>query len=147
MQRSAGLIAYRQELLLFLKAIMRGLLDLKTTIPSEKKINQNTLNAIKNYGLGAENVDAANTAFWKNKAQVFDCTVAEAKRKRCANCEYYDNTPEMLESLEAIPLNKYDIYDGQPQRGFCVKLDFICHTSRLCNAWERKDFIKPESEE
>lgn len=125
---------------------MAGLLDTKETIPSAAQIAKNTQNAIDNYGLGAVDPEAANTQFWKEKARAFGVDVAEAKRYRCANCEYYNNTPEMFKSMEAIPLNKYDLYDGQVQRGFCEKLDFICHTSRLCNAWERKDFIEPDNE-
>ena len=124
-----------------------GLLDTKETIPSASEIAKNTQNAIDNYGLGAVDPEATNTQFWKEKARAFGVDVAEAKRRRCANCEYYNNTPEMFKSMEAIPLNKYDLYDGQVQRGFCEKLDFICHTSRLCNAWERKDFIQPDTEE
>ena len=126
---------------------MAGLLDTQESIPSAKEIAANTQNAIDNFGLGAVNPDLANTPFWKDKAKVFGITVDEAKRRRCANCEYYNNTPEMMKSMEDIPLNKYDLYDGQPQRGFCVKLDFICHTSRLCNAWDRKDFQKPDLQE
>ena len=126
---------------------MMGLLDTQETIPSASEIAKNTQNAIKNFGLGAVNPDLPNTDFWKTKAQAFGTDIAEAKRRRCSNCEYYNNTPEMMKSMEAIPLNKYDLYDGQPQRGYCEKLDFICHTSRLCNAWERKDFVSPDQEE
>jgi hypothetical protein len=52
----------------------------------------------------------------------------------------------MLEAMEAIPLNKYDLYDGQAQRGYCNKLDFICHNSRVCSVWEEKEYEQPEME-
>lgn len=123
---------------------MAGLLDTQETIPSAKEIAANTQIAIKNYGLGAVDPEAANTKFWQEKAKTFGVTVDEAKRRRCANCEYYNNTPEMMKSMESIPLNQYDLYDGQPQRGYCVKLDFICHTSRLCDVWDRKEFQQPD---
>lgn len=123
---------------------MRGLLDTKVSIPSEKEIAANTQNAIDNYALMPTNPDLPNTEQWNKMAKIFRITPAEVKRQRCANCEYYDNTPAMFEAMESIPLNKYDLYDGQAQRGFCHKLDFICHTSRLCSAWEEKDYEVPE---
>jgi len=126
---------------------MRGLLDTKVTIPSEKYIIANTKNAIKNYLLMPENPSLPNTEQWKKMADMFRVAAAEVKRQRCANCEYYDNTPDMMEAMEAIPLNKWDLYDGQPQRGYCHKLGFICHTSRLCSAWEEKDYEVPTDTE
>jgi hypothetical protein len=129
-----------------MKMMSKGLLDTKTTIGSAKEIASNTKNAIDNYSLGAVNPDLPNTEYWAKMAKMFRITPAEVKRQRCANCEYYDNTPEMFEAMEAIPLNKFDLYDGQVQRGYCHKLDFICHTSRLCSAWEKKDFEDPTEE-
>lgn len=120
--------------------IAKGLLDTKTTIGSAKEIVSNTENAISNYALGPLVPEQPSTEYWAKMAKMFRITPAEVKRQRCANCEYYDNTPEMFEAMEAIPLNKYDLYDGQAQRGYCHKLDFICHTSRLCSVWEKKDF-------
>lgn len=121
-----------------------GLLDIKTGIGSEKEITANTENAIKNYSLGPLNPDTPNTEYWSKMAKMFRVKSNEVKRQRCANCEYYDNTPSMFEQMEEIPLNKYDLYDGQAQRGYCHKLDFICHTSRLCSAWEEKEFEMEE---
>ena len=123
---------------------MRGLLDTKVSIPSAKEIAANTKNAIDNYSLMPVNPSLPNTEQWNKMAKVFRITPAEVKRQRCANCEYYDNTPAMFEAMESIPLNKWDLYDGQAQRGFCHKLDFICHTSRLCSAWEEKDYEIPD---
>ena len=123
---------------------MRGLLDTKVSIPSAKEIAANTKNAIDNYSLMPVNPSLPNTEQWNKMAKVFRITPAEVKRQRCANCEYYDNTTAMFEAMEAIPLNKWDLYDGQAQRGFCHKLDFICHTSRLCSAWEEKDYEIPD---
>ena len=123
---------------------MRGLLDTKTTIPSAKEIEANTQNAIKNYSLGAPNPSLPNTEYWKKMAVMWRITPDQAKRQRCANCEYYENTPEMMQAMEAIPLNSHDLYDGQAQRGYCHKLEFICHTSRTCSVWEKKDYEMPE---
>jgi hypothetical protein len=123
--------------------ISKGLLDTKTTIGTPKEIASNTQNAIDNYALGPLNPDLPNTEYWSKMAKMFRITPDEVKRQRCANCEYFENTPEMFEAMEAIPLNKYDLYDGQVQRGYCNKLNFICHTSRLCNVWEKKEYENP----
>ncbi len=117
-----------------------GLLDIKEGIVSVKENDANTENAIKNYSLGPLNPDLPNKEYWSKMAKAFRITPDEAKRQRCGNCEYYENTPSMFEMMEEIPLNKYDLYDGQAQRGYCHKLDFICHNSRLCSVWEEKEF-------
>ena len=124
----------------------KGLLDTKTTIGSAKEIASNTENAINNYSLSPMKPELPNTEYWAKMAKMFRITPAEVKRQRCGNCEYYENTPEMFEAMEAIPQNKYDLYDGQAQRGYCHKLDFICHNSRLCSVWEKKDFENPVEE-
>jgi hypothetical protein len=126
--------------------MIKGLLDTKTTIPSAKQIAKNTENAIKNFALAPQNPSLPNTAYWKKMADMWRITPAQAERRRCGNCEYYENTPDMLEAMEAIPLNKYDLYDGQAQRGYCHKLDFICHNSRVCSVWEEKEYEQPEDE-
>lgn len=101
----------------------------------------NTKLAIDYYHLGATNPSSANEVFWAKMAKMFRITMPEVKRMRCANCSYYDNTPEMFKQMEAIPQNEFDIYDVQAQRGYCHRLEFICHTSRLCSVWEKKPFI------
>lgn len=125
---------------------MRGLLDIKLSIPSEKELLKNTKNAVDNFALGPENPLLPNKDYWAKMGKVFRITPVEAKRRRCGNCEYYENTPAMLELMEAIPLNKYDLYDGQAQRGYCNKLDFICHNSRVCSVWEEKEYETSEDE-
>jgi hypothetical protein len=125
---------------------MRGLLEIKLSIPSEKELLKNTKNAVDNYSLGPQNPSAPSNDYWAKMGKVFRITPVEAKRRRCANCSYYENTPAMLELMEAIPLNKYDLYDGQAQRGYCHKLSFICHNSRVCSAWEEKDYETSEDE-
>lgn len=117
-----------------------GLLDVKEGIVSEKENNANTDNAINNYSLGPMNPSSPSKDYWSKMAKMFKVSPDEVKRQRCGNCEYYENTPEMFEQMEEIPLNKYDLYDGQAQRGYCHKLDFICHNSRLCSVWEAKEF-------
>jgi hypothetical protein len=124
--------------------MIKGLLDTKTTIPSASEIAKNTQNAIKNFSLVPQDPSLPNNLVWAKMAKMWRITPEQAKRRRCGNCEYYENTTSMLEAMEASPLTTYDLYDGQAQRGYCHKLDFICHNSRVCSVWEEKEFINPE---
>ena len=101
----------------------------------------NTQNAIENWNLGPEAASdepGANAEYWAKMADVWSINEAEARRQLCANCEYFNNTPEMLKAMEDIPRNAFDTNAGG--RGWCEKLEFICHNLRSCQAWERKDF-------
>lgn len=79
----------------------------------------------------------ANTGYWKELAKVWGVAESEARRKLCANCEYFNDSPKMLKALEAIPYSDVDKTGGG--RGFCSKFDFICHNLRTCQAWESAD--------
>ena len=105
----------------------------------------NTQNAIENWNLGPEAASdepGANAEYWAKMADVWSINEAEARRQLCANCEYFNNTPEMLKAMEDIPRNAFDTNAGG--RGWCEKLEFICHNLRSCQAWERKDFEAEE---
>ena len=117
---------------------MKGLLD--SEIESAAVLMRNTENAIKNWSLGPLEVDKPNDSYWEKAAKTFGVPVKEAKRRICSNCEYYENTPEKLKQMEAIPLNKHDIHGSPYHRGYCHKLHIICHTTRSCQAWEEKPY-------
>lgn len=86
-----------------------------------------------------------NKPYWEMMALVWNIPVEEARRRLCANCEYYNNTPEAQEEMESIPFNKHDLDGGG--RGYCVEFDFICHNLRTCQGWEKKDFENEHTEE
>ena len=113
-------------------------------IETPEVLLSNTEKAIENWNLGPAVVDQPDDPYWVKAAQIFGTSVHEAKRRICCNCEYYENTPEKLAELEAIPLNKYDIYNSTYHRGYCHKLRIICHTTRSCQAWEEKDYEVPD---
>lgn len=105
----------------------------------------NRQNVVDNWRLGPEKASpqpTANTGYWNEMAKVWAITPQEARRQVCANCEYYQNTPEDLARMEAVPLDKFDLDGGG--RGFCEKFDFICHSLRTCQAWEPCDDNKAE---
>lgn len=105
----------------------------------------NMQNAVENWNLGPEVASAdpaANPEYWAKMADVWGINEAEARRQLCANCSYFNNTPEMMKAMEDIPQTAFDADGGG--RGWCEKLDFICHNLRVCQAWERKDFVADE---
>lgn len=105
----------------------------------------NMQNAIENWNLGPAEASAdpeANKEYWSKMAEIWSVNEAEARRRLCANCEYFNNTPEMMRAMEDIPQNDFDADGGG--RGWCEKLEFICHNLRVCQAWERKDFETEE---
>ena len=99
---------------------------------------------MSDWNLGPAVMAADNTDYWRNLSRIWMMTVGEAKRQRCANCEYFDNTPESMQMMEAVPEDKYDKDGGG--RGYCTKFDFICHNLRVCQAWEKKEYIDPEED-
>lgn len=84
----------------------------------------------------------ANKPYWQDMAEVWGISEGEARRQLCANCEYFEDTPEMMRAMESIPFNVFDADGGG--RGYCHKFDFICHNLRTCQAWERRDYDAEE---
>jgi len=92
----------------------------------------------KNWHLGpyeAEDNNQGNNKFWSGIAKDWFVTTAEARRRSCANCEYGHISPEYLKAMEHIRYNKFDRDGGM--RVWCDKFDFICHATRVCQAWEQ----------
>lgn len=109
-------------------------------LPSADTILKNTSLAIEFYHLGPANPQSVNEVYWAKMAKMWRTSIQDAKCRRCANCEYYNNSEPMMKAMLSIPINEHDLFDGQAQRGYCHRLDFICHTSRSCSVWESKDF-------
>lgn len=109
--------------------------------PSTSENKKNTLMVIQDWMLGPEkpsNERGANGEYWRGLAKSMQVDEAEARRRRCSNCEYYDNTPGTQLKMERIPTNAWD--DGAGFRGFCTNFSFVCHDMRSCQAWEEKEF-------
>ena len=109
--------------------------------PSTSENKKNTLMVIQDWMLGPEkpsNERGANAEYWRGLAKAMQVDEAEARRRRCSNCEYYDNTPGTQLKMERIPTNAWD--DGAGFRGFCTNFSFVCHDMRSCQAWEEKEF-------
>ena len=105
---------------------------------SENK--KNTQIAIDDWLLGPEtpsNEPGANKVYWVALGKAMQFDEKEARRRRCSNCEYYDNSTMTQANMERIPQNQWDT--GAGFRGYCKKLDFICHDLRSCQAWEERE--------
>jgi len=102
---------------------------------------KNTQVVIDDWMLGHENPSnepGANKPYWMALAKAMQVDEKEARRRRCSNCEYYNNTPLMQAKMDKIPRNEWDTDAGF--RGYCHKFDFICHDMRSCQAWEKAPF-------
>ena len=114
-------------------------------LPTEKVVTtaQNRKNrqvVIDEWKLGPEKASvepSANGPFWKGVAAAWDMSEKEARRRLCANCDYFQNDPMMQAKMESIALDKFDMDGGG--RGYCEKFDFVCHNLRVCQAWEEDD--------
>jgi hypothetical protein len=116
-------------------------------LPKEKPFitaaenKKNTQTVIDDWLLGPEkpsNEPGANKPYWMKLAKAMQTDEKEARRRRCSNCEYYDNSTLTQAKMDRIPWNEWDVDAGF--RGYCEKLDFICHDLRSCQAWEERDF-------
>lgn len=102
---------------------------------------KNTQVVIDDWMLGPENPSnepGANKPYWMKLAKAMQVDEKEARRRRCSNCEYYDNSTMMQAKMERIPRNEWDTDAGY--RGYCHKFEFICHDMRSCQAWEEREF-------
>jgi hypothetical protein len=102
---------------------------------------KNTKVVIDDWMLGPEkpsNEREANTEYWRALGKAMQVDEAEARRRRCSNCEYYDNSTLTQAKMDKIPWNAWDVDAGF--RGYCTKFDFICHDLRSCQAWEEREF-------
>ena len=118
--------------------MLSGIPDEEFITTAENK--ENTQMVIEDWMLGPaepSNERGANKPFWSGLAKAMQVDEAEARRMRCSNCEYYDNSTYTQVKMDRIPWNQWD--DNAGFRGYCKKFDFICHDLRSCQAWEPKE--------
>ena len=123
--------------------IMGGFSGIRESEPfiTAAQNKKNTQTVIDDWMLGPENPTnerGANAPYWRALGKAMQVDETEARRRRCSNCEYYDNSTMMQANMEKIPWNQWD--DNAGFRGYCHKFDFICHDLRSCQAWEEREF-------
>jgi hypothetical protein len=79
----------------------------------------------------------APSKFWMELSDFWGIPEEETKTHRCANCEYFDNSPEALVAMQVVPEDSFDASGGG--RGYCHKYTFICHNLRVCDQWEEAE--------
>jgi hypothetical protein len=125
------------------KIMMAGFTGLPDAMPfiTAAENKKNTQVVIEEWMLGPENPSnepGANKPYWMGLAKAMQVDEKEARRRRCSNCEYYDNSTMMQAKMERIPQNDWD--EGAGYRGYCHKFESICHDMRSCQAWEEREF-------
>lgn len=123
-----------------LMAPVLGFGMMEPIVISAKENDANMKRVLRDWMLGPEKGSPepdANAEYWNSIADAWNIPVEKARRQVCANCEYFCNTPDAMESMDAVPYNTFDETGGG--RGYCRKFDFICHNLRTCQAWEEDD--------
>ena len=125
------------------KIMMAGFTGLPDSMPfiTTAENKKNTQTVIDDWMLGPENPSnepTANKVYWVTVGKAMKVDEKESRRRRCSNCEYYDNSTMTQAKMERIPRNDWDTDAGF--RGYCNKFDFICHDLRSCQAWEEREF-------
>lgn len=100
---------------------------------------------MENWNLGPDKTNQPNMDYWRTLSKVWRIAPEQAKRNLCANCEYFNDSPDMLAKMESVPEDRFDKDGGG--RGWCSKWDFICHNLRTCQAWEKGEQPEVESED
>ena len=117
-----------------------GIMESKPFLTAAEN-KKNTKVVIDDWMLGPENPSnerGANAPYWRALGKAMQVDEAEARRRRCSNCEYYDNSTLTQAKMDEMPWNEWDV--GAGFRGHCTKFDFICHDLRSCQAWEEREF-------
>ena len=122
--------------------IMEGFSGMRESKPfiTTAENKKNTKMVIEDWLLGPENPSNerdANPEYWSALATAWQIDEEEARRQRCSNCEYFENSTLMQAKMDKIPLNDWDTDAGF--RGYCHKFSFICHDLRACQAWEERE--------
>jgi len=72
---------------------------------------------MENWNLGPDKTNQPNMDYWRTLSKVWRIAPEQAKRNLCANCEYFNDSPDMLAKMESVPQDRYDADGGG--RGWC----------------------------
>jgi hypothetical protein len=102
----------------------------------------NHMVAIKQANLGPADPTAPSDAYWSFMAEKWMVSTDEARVRQCQNCEYYNNSPKVLDCLKSSTLMASDLpvtpkwTDVSAPSGYCTKWDITCTSTRTCLTWE-----------
>jgi HK97 family phage prohead protease len=98
--------------------------------------------AIKEANLGPADPTASSDTYWNYMAEQWMVSSDEARVRQCQNCEYYDNSPKILDCLKSSTFKASDLpltpkwADVTAESGHCTKWDITCTSIRTCVSWE-----------
>ena len=99
---------------------------------------KNRNETIKEYAYGPANPGADDDItdnFWRQKADLWGCSVEMVKTMRCGNCAAFDQKPETLKiMIDGIGPDGANI-QKRSNLGFCELFEFKCAGNRTCDAW------------
>ena len=95
----------------------------------------NRNHAIEDYGYGPLNPNEDSTKFWKEKADLWETSVDEAKKSRCGNCAAFNKSKEILERIAENLGPAGKTITEKADLGFCEMFHFKCAAARTCDAW------------
>lgn len=107
----------------------------------------NHLTCIQQANLGPSDPTQPSSEYWQERAKEWLVSETEARTRLCHNCEYYNNTPKMLNCISNSGLKASDLpvdpkwADVEGPSAFCTKWDITCTAIRTCSTWEKKEFI------
>lgn len=102
----------------------------------------NHMVAIREANLGPADPTAPSDAYWSFMAEKWMVSTDEARVRQCQNCEYYKNSPKVLDCLKSSTLKASDLpvtpkwADVSAPSGYCTKWDITCTSTRTCLSWE-----------
>ena len=111
----------------------------------------NHITAIMEANLGPADPTAPSDEYWSELADKWLVSKEEASARQCQNCEYYNNSPKILDCLKSSTLKASDLpiipkwKDVTAPSGFCTKWNITCTSTRTCVSWEPGD--EEESED
>jgi HK97 family phage prohead protease/HK97 family phage major capsid protein len=113
---------------------------------------QNHLVTIQEANLGPADPTAPENEFWANMAETWSMSEQEARARQCQNCEYYKNSPKIIDCLNSSEFKASMLpvepkwADTDPVSGYCTKFDITCSARRTCSEWDKQKFM-PEDED
>lgn len=104
--------------------------DIPTNLNNRQK-------AIDTAHYGPLDPNLPNEDYWIAKAKVFNDTPENAKKARCANCSFFNQTTKILDCIANAIGNETDPYQTikAGDLGYCEAFDFKCASLRTCDAW------------
>jgi HK97 family phage prohead protease len=102
----------------------------------------NHLVCIQQANLGPADPTAPSDTYWNYMAEQWMVSSDEARVRQCQNCEYYNNSPKILDCLKSSTFKASDLpvtpkwADVTAESGYCTKWDITCTSIRTCASWE-----------